>query len=104
MAEKKATYIIAEFSMSEVFKMVSENVKAKAKAEGLKIPEGNIISIVNTGFQDIVITVWYYNGQNLNVVFKETPKPEMDSNYHESTIPLVPRGRPCEMYIKGEKD
>jgi len=63
MAEKKATYIIASYSMLEVFKMVSESVKAKAKAEGREIPDGEISCLVlNKAGNDITATI--YNGKD----------------------------------------
>jgi len=63
MAEKKATYVIASYSMSEVFDLIAANVKAKAKQESKEIPEGEISCLVlNKAGNDIAATI--YNGKD----------------------------------------
>ena len=72
MAEPKATYIIASYSMSEVFDMVAQSIKAKAKLEGKEIPATPIVSVVLTRKKDgINGTAWALGASYTNATFKE---------------------------------
>ena len=69
---KKATYIIANFSMSEVFDLVAQSIKAKAKLEGKEIPGGDIVSIVLTRQgNEIIGTAWALGASYATATFKE---------------------------------
>ena len=63
MIEKKATYIVASYSILDVFDLIAANVKAKAEQEGREIPEGEISCLVlNKVGKDITATI--YNGKD----------------------------------------
>ena len=69
---KKATYIIASYSMSEVFDMVAQSIKAKAKLEGKEIPATPIVSVVLTREKDgINGTAWAIGASYATATFKE---------------------------------
>ena len=59
-------YLVADFSMADVFKVVEANVKAKAKAEGKEIPSGEIVSLVLTKVNN-EIHVTLYDGKDKTV-------------------------------------
>jgi hypothetical protein len=72
MAEPKATYIIASYSMSEVFDLVAQSIKAKAKLEGKEVPATEFVSLVLAREKDgINGTAWAIGASYATATFKE---------------------------------